>query len=355
MDEMDYTKTLKKLYKAPELNASLIIETFKRREGISVIVEEVDVGKPGFKITIDESNFLLLKHPIEHFNIKWGRATSIQSRMLPYGIPIPLYLGQGDMSKSFHKAITSQSPDTAVEKWLYDIFEIDLAAAYFLNYFSKSEALKDYRLIILEAIESFYMGLDHAAIMSLIPVFEGGLRNLQNLVLDEDKGNVSGAVFEKRLRAILKHWGSRRVSDYNWHPGMYGIDSIEVDFYTHICPQSDVINCFRLFFKNVLYKPTESHNEGFNRHIIVHMLGNNFNRATNFFRIFLALTHITFIESLTSEHVPFFWRGYDDESRRLGQYLKQISEIMDGRRSLIKSFGVPGYPSTSLPLYQSPS
>lgn len=346
---MDYTKTLKKLYKAPTLNASLIIDTFKRREGISVIVEEVNVEKPGFKIISDKGNFLLLQHPIEYYNNKWGRSTSIQSRMLPYGIPVPLYLGQGDMSQSFHKATTSQHPDAAVEKWLYDIFEIDLTAAYFLNYFSKSEALKDYRLIIFEAIESFYMGLDHAAIMSLIPVFEGGLRNLQNLLLDEDKGNVSGATFEKRLRAILKNWGSRRVIDYDWHPGMYGIDSIEVDFYTHICPQADVINCFRLFFKNVLYKPTESHDEGFNRHIIVHMLGNNFNRATNFFRIFLALTHITFIESLTSNEVPFFWRGYDDKSRKLGQYLKQISTIMDGRRSLIKSFGLPEYPKISPP------
>lgn len=340
---MDYVKTLKKLYKAPDLSASMIIDTFQRRDGISVAVEKVDVGKPGFKIISDKGVFLLLERPIDYYNSKWGRVTNIQSLMLNYGIPVPLYLGQGDMTEGFHKSTASKDPAAAVEKWLYEIFEIDLASAYFLNYFSKSEALKEYRLIIFEAIESFYMGLDHAAIMSLIPVFEGGLRNLQNIILDENKGNVTGAVFEKRLREILKNWGSRRVSDYDWHPGMHGIDGIEVDFYTHICPQSDVINCFRLFFKNVLYKPSESHDDGFNRHVIVHMLGNNFSRATNFYRIFLALTHITFIESLTNQNVPFFWPGYDDESRRLGQYLKQISTIMDGRRNLIKSFGVPGY------------
>ncbi len=343
---MDYTKTLKKIYKAPELSASTIIEVFQRREDTLVTVEEVDVGKPGFKITSDKGVFLLLKHPIDFYNNNWGRSTGIQSRMLPYGIPVPLHLGQGDMSNSFHKATSSRDPARAVEEWLYGIFEMDLTAAYFLNYFSKSEALKDYRLIILESIESFYMGLDHSAIMSLIPVFEGGLRNLQNQVLDEDNGNVTGSIFEKRLRCILKNWGSRRVSEYNWHPGVYGIDSIEVDFYTHICPQADIINSFRLFFKNVLYKPTEPQSEGFNRHLIVHMLGNNFNRATNFYRIFIALTHITFIESLTNQNVPFFWQGYDDESRRLGQYLERISKIMDGRRSLIQSFGVPGYPKT---------
>jgi hypothetical protein len=354
---MGHLKTLKKLYKTPILSASIIIDTFQRREGISVVVEEVDVGKPGFKIASDKGVYLLLEQPIDYYNNNWGRVTNIQSLMLPYGIPVPLYLGQGDMTTRLHKATTSNDPGAAVEKWLYDIFEIDLVSAYFLNYFSKSEALKDYRLIIFEAIESFYMGLDHVAIMSLVPVFEGGLRNIQNLMLnedkdkdkDKDKGNVAGAVFEKRLRAILKNWGASRVSDYDWHPGMYGIDCIEVDFYTHICPQSDVINSFRLFFKNVLYKPSDSHDEGFNRHVILHMLGNNFNRATNFYRVFLALTHITFIESLTNKNVPFFWPGYDDESRRLGQYLKQISTFMGDRRNLIKSFGIPGYPKISAP------
>lgn len=341
---MDYARILKKLYKSPALSAAIIIESFERREGVSVIVEEVDIGKPGFKIVSEKGVFLLLKHSVDYYNANWGRSTSIQSRMLPYGIPVPLYLGQGEISAGFHAAANSKDPANAVEKWLNDIFEMDLVAAYFLRFFSKSEALKDYRVIIFEAIESFYMGLDHVAIMSLIPVVEGGLRNLQSLVLGEDKGNVKGEIFEKRLKFILKNWGDRRVSDYDWHPGRYGVDDIEVDFYTHICPQSDVINCFRLFFKNVLYRTAESNGGGFNRHVIVHMLGNDFNKPANFYRVFLALTHIAFIESLTNENVPFFWQGYNDESRKLGQYLRNISMAMDGRRKFIKCFGLPEYP-----------
>lgn len=344
---MECVKTLRTLYKAPDLSVSMIIDAFKRREGITVHVENVDVGKPGFKIVSDKGVFLLLEKPVDYYNRHWGRVTTIQSHMLNYGIPVPLYLGQGEMSGSFHKATACDNPAVAVESWLRGIFDSDLAAAYFLNFFSKSEALKDYRLIIFEAIEAFYMGLDHAAIMCLLPVFEGGLRNLQNGILGEDDGNVSAAVFEKRLREILKKWGSRRVIEYDWHPGVHGVDCIEVDFYTHICPQSDVINCFRLFFKNVLYKPSQSHDESFNRHVIVHLLGNNFSRDTNFYRVFLALTHITFIESLTNQNVPFFWSGYNNESMRLGEYLRKVSTIMDGRRGFIKSFGVPGYPRST--------
>ena len=344
---MDYTKTLKALYKAPELSAPYIIETFKQREGISVTVEEVDVGKPGFKIISDNGNFLLLKHSTSYYNNNYGRITNIQSRMLSYGIPVPLYLGIGEMSESLHLATNAKNPSAAVDQWLYDIFEMDVAAAYFVNYFSKSAALKNYRLIILESIEAFYMGLDHVAIMALIPVFEGGLRNLQKLLLNEHDTatNVSSEVFEKKLRRILKQWGARRVIEYDWHPGIYGVDCIEVDFYTHICQQSDVINSFRLFFKNVLYKSNAPHDTELNRHIIMHMFGSNFNRASNFYRIFLALTHITFIESLTNEDIPFLWRGYSHETRELGNYLENLSASINKRRDFIKKFGTPDYPN----------
>ncbi|MFJ2384555.1 hypothetical protein [Pseudomonas protegens] len=344
---MDYTQTLRKLYRTPKLTAPFIEEAFQRQHGVSVTVRSVDVGKSGFEIVSDAGTFLLLERPVTYYNENWGRVTTIQTLMLEFGVPVPLYIGQGDMSSSFKTATDSPEPQLAVDRWLYEIFEIDLVVTYFLDYFSNSEALKKYKLIILEAVESFYMGLDHVAIMALIPVFEGGLRNLQNLILDEDKGNVSGAVFEKRLRAILKDWGGRRVSQYAWHPGIYGIDSVEVDFYTHICMQSDVINCFRLFFKNVLYKPTGKKLSGFNRHVIMHMLDNNFNNATNFYRMFLALTHITFIEALTNKNVPLFWQGYNERSKQLINYIELLSKNMDGRRRLLESFGVAGYPTIS--------
>ena len=47
--------------------------------------------------------------------------------MLPYGIPVPLFLGQGEMSNSFYESASSGIPD-AVEEWLSGIFEVDLTA-----------------------------------------------------------------------------------------------------------------------------------------------------------------------------------------------------------------------------------
>lgn len=87
-----YIKTLKKLYEASGLSASLIIEVFMRRKSILVIVEKVDGGKPGLKVISDKGCFLLRKHHFDCYSNNCGRSTSIQAGMLSYGIPVPLYL-----------------------------------------------------------------------------------------------------------------------------------------------------------------------------------------------------------------------------------------------------------------------
>ncbi|NWC82656.1 hypothetical protein HX798_20535 [Pseudomonas putida] len=347
---MNVASTLRKLSNIAKLTAPLIEGAFLRREGLMVDVRAVTIGsKPAFEIVSSEGKFLLLERPVSYHNKRSGRATGFQLNLLEYAIPLPLHMGYGDALKGFYDAKRSQQSN-AVDKWFYEHFEIRLATAYFSQYFCHSEALKDYRLIIFEAIEAFYMGLDNIAIMSLFPVFEGGLRNLQEKMIGVDKGNVSSKIFSKGLKKILTDWGRRSVAEYDWHPGMYGYEAVEFDFYTHICPQSDVINSFRLFFEQVLYKSTPQAGEGFNRHLVVHLLKNDFNISTNFMRIFLVLTHITFIESLTNKSIPFFWPGYSQESNRLGDYIEIIGGRMDGRRSLLREFGLPDYPKVGFDL-----
>ncbi|NER62466.1 hypothetical protein G3435_26050 [Pseudomonas sp. MAFF212428] len=107
--------------------------------------------------------------------------------MLKFSIPVPLYIGEGEISRTFNQAEISEDPHAAVEVWIRDIFEPDLVAAYFSHYFAKSEVFAEYRLIILEAIESFYMGLDHVAVMALVPVLEGALRKLRISLCEEKK------------------------------------------------------------------------------------------------------------------------------------------------------------------------
>lgn len=221
-----------------------------------------------------------------------------------------------------------------------------MALTYFQRYFALSNSFKEYKTIIFEAIEAYYMGMDHVAIMSLIPVFEAGLRKIQNSVLGMSDQNVSSKEFERGLKELCLDWGRRRTQEYIWYPGKSYNADVEIDFLTHICPQSDVINAFRLFFSNVLYKNSKEGIVGLNRHVIVHMLKNDFSNPANFSRIFLAMTHITFIESLSNQDVPFFWPGYNDDSqvKALSVYIRQLSKsVGEPRRKLLNRAGISSY------------
>ncbi|WP_348815491.1 hypothetical protein NFG57_04615 [Halomonas sp. H10-59] len=343
---MIYQKTLKKICRLPKVTEEQIHAIFLKQENTTVKVAPINLGKPGFEITTNEGTCFVTERSIDYYNKRWGRVTALQEKMIELAIPVPLYIGEGTISKEIHEINQSKNPLKGSDQWLHRNFSIEIAITYFQRYFSASNSFKEYKTIIFEAIEAYYMGMDHVAIMSLIPVFEAGLRNIQNSVLGMSSQNVSSQEFEKGLKELCLNWGRRRTNQYIWHPGKGYNTAVEIDFFTHICPQADVINAFRMFFSHVLYKSNRQGVVGLNRHIIIHMLKNEFNNPANFPRIFLALTHITFIESLSNQNVPFFWPGYNDdgEVKALAIYIRKISEsVGEPRRKLLNNVGISNY------------
>lgn len=342
---MKYEKTLRRLCAYPKLTEDLIVAAFNKYEDKDVDVRPKNIEKPGFEIATDAGLCFVTERPISHYNEKWGRVTGAQERALPLSLPVPLHIiGEGQLNKEIFEMNNSKDPKSAADFWLNEFFAPEIAATYFNKFFSTSDSLKSYRLIVFEAIEAYYLGMDHVAIMSLIPVFEAGLRNVQNSRLSIAPDNVSGEVFERHLRSIIIQWGRRRLESYVWHPGKDYNQAVEIDFLTHICPQSDVINAFRIYFKNVLYRPSYGEVDGFNRHLVMHLLKNDFNNPANFARLFICLTHITFIESLENRDVPFFWRGIDDRDLEVAAYFTDISRRFgEARRPILRSLGVDGY------------
>jgi hypothetical protein len=342
---LKYEKTLIKLCSHPKLTSDLIIAAFNKHEDKDVDVTPKNLDIPGFEIATDEGLCFVTERPISYYNVKMGRVTGTQKSALPLSLPVPLHIiGEGQFITELFTILNSEDPKKSADYWLNEFFAPEIAAAYFNKYFSASDSLKDYQTIIFEAIEAYYLGMDHIAIMSLIPVFEAGLRNIQDYKLSIKSNNVSAVIFEQNLKNIIKLWGRRRLGAYAWHPGKNYNSAIEIDFLTHICPQSDVINAFRVFFKEVLYKSSHGNNEGFNRHLIIHLLKNDFRNPANFVRIFICLTHIAFIESLDNPKVPFFWPGIDARDNRTAGYLKEISrKLGDPRRPILTTLGVDGY------------
>ncbi|RBM57596.1 hypothetical protein DLR71_18935 [Vibrio paracholerae] len=341
-----YEKTLKKICKLSKVTEDLIHSMFLKHEKCTVQVVSKNIGKPGFEITTNKGTCFVPERTIDYYNKKYDRVTGLQQRMLSLAIPVPLYIGEGTISKEIHEINKSSTSLSDSDQWLHSNFSIEVALTYFQRYFTVSNSFKEYKTIIFEAIETYYMGMDHVAIMSLIPVFEAGLRNIQNSVLGLSDQNVKAEEFEKGLKKLCLNWGRRRTQDYIWYPGKSYNADLEIDFLTHICDQADVINAFRLFFSNVLYKNSNEGVVGLNRHVIVHMLKNDFNNPANFARIFLAMTHITFIESLSNQDVPFSWPGYNDDIlvKALSFYIRQLSQNVGvSRRNLLNQAGISNY------------
>lgn len=325
---MKYENTLRKLCRQPKLTIEQIQSAFRKCNSIEVEVTASNIGRNGFSIQTDEGLCFVTERPIRYLNSRWGRVTGLQERMLDLAIPVPLYVGEGTLVKDIHRIQNSQKPLNEANLWLHETFTSEIAAAYFNKYLCASESFSEYKTIIFESIEAYYLGLDHIAIMSLFPVFEAGLRNIQRKVLNKDPSNVSAAEFEKGLKELILTWGRGRLSQYVWHPGKGYNTQVEIDFFTHTNPQCDVINAFRLFFSGVLYKSSHRGGSlnGFNRHLVVHLLRNDFNEPSNYARIFLALTQVTFIESLQNTNVPFSWRGVNEDDRKISNYMRTLTD-----------------------------
>ncbi|AVV37331.1 hypothetical protein [Pantoea vagans] len=341
----DFIPTLKRLSKFDKLSEREILEQFRKNHNVEPSIQKKDLCYASFAVSVDGLKFLLTERPISYLNLHWGRCSNMQVNANPLGIALPLYIGEGTLSSAIHEIGISNKPYEESNKWLFENFSLEIAIAYFNKYFIKSESLGSYKTIIFEAIEAFYLGYDHISIMSLFPVFEGGLRNLLVKFCNGDDTNTSAEKFEKEIRKLIIRWGEGRIPGFDWHPGKgYDVET-EVDFFTHLNPQCDVMNSTRSFFKNVIYKSTGGVNQGgFNRHLALHLLNNDYNESSNFIRIFLALTHITFAESLMNENVPFFWQGIDENDRRIASFISRSADVIFGmRRKELNRLGVDLY------------
>ncbi|MCE4056335.1 hypothetical protein [Pseudomonas sp. Au-Pse12] len=330
-------EALKSLYKQEFLSLEIIESMLRGRdfEFKPFSFGEVD----GFLVEgMGESAFLPARS-VSYMNARRGRVTGCQERALTKKIPLPLFIGEGELVSKIHEI--SRSNDAAADDWLVEIFTPAIASVYLLRYFEKSHALGPYLQIIYESLEAYFIELDHVAIMSLLPVIEGGLRNVQELTLGHSDANVKTAEFASRLGDMIVKHGENCAKSILIYPGSSGPSDVQINFFTHVNPQCDVMNAFRIFFKEVLYRPSNSASDGFNRHLILHLLKNDFASPANYVRVFLLLSHITFCERLNNSSIPMLWPGSDNDSIRVAKYFRELSEKVGQPRSYMWRPGTP--------------
>jgi hypothetical protein len=338
---MDNLAVLRCLCRKENLSVESVKSIVKKNTNIDVEVNSKSIGsKLGFDFTLRNERFFVTERKIAYYNKRYGTTLKLQERMLKVSIPIFFYIGEGTLDKDIHAINNSDEPIESSNEWLSKNFSPEIAATYLNKYFSKSSCLAEYKDIIFEAVEAYYLSMPHIAIMSLLPVFEAGLRNLQHKINGSDLTNVKSDKFEKGINSILLNWGEKVLSEYNHYPGKGYDGQVLSDFLIHVNPQCDVIASFKLFFSQVLYKASDEESNGFNRHMIIHLLKNDFNSPSNFIRLFLALTHITFIDGLYSDGLSIFWSKPDTEDHALGMYFRILEEKVGApRKKLVTSLG----------------
>lgn len=330
---------LKPFYKQDYVTEDKLAAMFSKR-GIDLKFQPFNFGDvEGFLVeNCSEKAFIPVRN-VSYMNRMRGRLTHTQQQSLGRKIPIPLFIGQGKLTSALHEL--SELPEISTNEWLEDIFTPGVASIYVLEYFEKSAALRPYLQIIYESIEAYFMGLDHVAIMGLLPVVEGGLRIVQQSALGPTDDNVSSDEFSRRLGELIVKHGEKQAFGVNIYPGSSGNRDVQIDFFTHVNPQCDVINTFRIFFKEVLYRPSNDSSHGFNRHLILHLLKNDFASPANYVRVFLLLSHIAFCEWLTNADIPMTWPGSNPDSERLARYFLELEEKIGIPRSHMWRPGSP--------------
>jgi hypothetical protein len=334
---MNNIQILRHLCRQDQLSKETIESTIKSKTGESVTVNKKNLELDGFEFSLRNERFFVPERKIQYDKNEQAPALSLQKRMLEFSIPLFYHLGYGELDQAILDISKSTNPKESSDAWLEEIFTPVVAATYYNKYFCKSSCLQNYKEIILEALEAYCLSMPSVAIISLLPVFEAGLRNLQHELLEMSLGNVKSELFCKGINNILAQTGSNILSEYNHYPGKdYNSDVLQ-QFLTYIHPQCACIAAFKLFFQEILYKQSNDETEGFNRHIIVHLLKNDFSSKSNFIRLFLAITNITDIERLHNQEIPFLYPTHDPVDDKLGLYLRMLDKKVGAHRAQIHS------------------
>ncbi|EJE4172943.1 hypothetical protein M3917_003633, partial [Vibrio parahaemolyticus] len=136
-----------------------------------------------YDVVVDDRTYLIPLHRMSNTRTNISTRLKLQKKAMPCLLPLPLtnftYIGMLQFRQNLKIFLNSENPVEAANKWLVSIFTPEIASDLFTQQVCRSVFLTEYKGIILEAIFSYFSGYKSISIISLLPVFEGSLRELQ--------------------------------------------------------------------------------------------------------------------------------------------------------------------------------
>jgi hypothetical protein len=274
-----------------------------------------------YDVVVDDRTYLIPLHRMSNTRTNISTRLKLQKKAMPCLLPLPLtnftYIGMQQFRQNLKIFLNSENPVEAANRWLVSIFTPEIASDLFTQQVCRSVFLTEYKGIILEAIFSYFSGYKSISIISLLPVFEGSLRDLQVKFSNGSIGNVSKEEFVKNFESMIEERANKAMKNYDLSP----LDVIDKKddktiFYNLIDGHCDLIYAILEFFKEVLYKDSDKGAQGFNRHLILHMLKNDFNERSNFVRMMIVISYIVYLEDVQNNITPFDDVPFDKSLQR---------------------------------------
>lgn len=218
------------------------------------------------------------------------------------GFFIPPYISLLCLGK-LKKCITD-SEDTFgqedLEELLAQIYSPEYLAAMVTKRYPETRYIQDYKVIIAEAVQAHFLGLDHVAVAGLMPVIEGAGKKLAESrgIVITAKSNTN--IFDELMLGYKKEVEEKRIGSVSEILAM--LDSFVVFIRQHFYVFSD----------------RYSLSDKTNRHGILHgaYADDDYGKPINFYKSIAAVDFLCFLYSIHGG-ISFFAPDPTEESKYL--------------------------------------
>jgi hypothetical protein len=217
------------------------------------------------------------------------------------------------------QAVPEKDRRKLLETELPLFYRPDYLSVMLLDRYAKVDVVKDFQKGIREAIDCYFLGLNDAAVSTLLPILEGIVRGIAKT--QGRNPDTKTALLSSEIQAMIDHeakrWNNDSASD----------------------ERKELLQGFKRFFDGDLYAHTSSYmgRGELNRHGVAHRLFQGFGSPANFCILVSILDHLTFVMSFRMSKMSVLAPDDTDESKALANYFLRLVLV---RPAIASRFGV---------------
>jgi hypothetical protein len=203
----------------------------------------------------------------------------------------PPYVSLGEMGNLMKQVIFRKpvDPTPVLTDVLSKVFSTEQLARYQVEMYEKFDVFRGFEKTTDECIKAFELGMNSIAIVGLIPVLEGVLRNIGEREVEGFQGSTSKDDFLK----LIDHLSTRLCQEAY---SLYDVPAFmrHPDYIGAFHDKIQMLNAFREYFKTRLYESTGRvvGPIDLNRHSVLHGLVSDFDKPINFYRLIIGINFL---------------------------------------------------------------